>query len=694
SLSSTFRGHDHLVWEVSKRENGDIRFYMYAPSWIIDSAAARLQSTYQNVRIVKCNFSPVDTAGGYQFRLARKWLYTIKSLRNYQSSIMESLVSILSNSSPATLQFVLLPKGLHYQEKLKTAQRDYEKSKTTQRMQYPDDPGMGYVEDKELKSSLELTGKGIFAVEIRLSTDDEMVLKGVSGVMGEASAENRILPPSLFDTVVMKFFYSYWLYWFNQRMPSIILFRNCIISSFHLSTIIHLPSVRVRVANLNRAPIRRAAAPMKISRDIRYALMKDEKGPVGVLPGDRKYNNLLIGTQGGGKTTVLERIIFNDAQDPLKAQLIIDPNSDMAKKILGLIPPSRKVIYVDASDESCPWSINPFAFYLSKDVLVDNQINSFISKWGQSAIGPKSEELLSNSMYALLDTHKHFTYMEVFKMLVDPNFRDKVIEKLEDPFQRMYWEKTFIPLQDSNPKALEERLQAPRNKLNRILSVKIVNRLLTGRNAIDFYKELHDEKAIIIFNLPKGLIGKDNANLIGIWVLSEVWNVIQRQAALPFNERVKISLILEELKNLLCPDLENILSEGRKYGGETTVAFQHYEQIDDEVLLSSIRTLIQNIFLFRTQEVEDAERFTKIFMRLYSNNIQVSDEVQDRINFGPDDIFNIPVFNAICRWMVDGEPQAPFVGVTLPMDDLYNQEWADYHLGMQHLYLEPYRQAI
>ncbi|MEG6617618.1 TraM recognition domain-containing protein [Peptococcaceae bacterium 1198_IL3148] len=684
---SIFKGHDHMLWEIIKEDNGNIRFYIGAPNWAINGIKARLQSTYQNITFTSTNRITSDYDVRQQFGLARKWIYPLRSLRNYQSSITESLVSVLAvEKDNVRLQFLLTPKGLGFQKKVKLMQKAYEQTNIVEKLQDKSDTGMGYVEDKELKSALEITGKGVFSTEIRLCCDSYEATKSVAGVLGEASGENRLIQPGVIGGTILRLNKKLWLRWLNLRMPSILLFRKCILSSFHLATIIHLPSVRVRVANLNRAPIRRAAASMKISRDSKYAIMKDENGPVGILPEDRKYNNLLFGTQGGGKSTVIERLVYSDAQILEKAQVIIDPNNDMAKTVLGLIPPSRKVIFVDASDENCPWSINPFKHYLSKDVLVDNQIRTFIQKWGQSAIGPKSEEFLANTMYALLDTQSNFTYLDVFRMLVDQDFRDRVIMDIKDPFQRMYWTQTFIPMQENNPKALEERLQAPRNKLNRILSVKLVNRILTGPNPIDFYKELHDEKAIIVVNLPKGLIGSENAFLIGIWVISEVWNVIQRQSALAQEKRVKISIILEELKNLLCDDLENVLSEGRKYGAETTVAFQHYEQIDDEKLLSAIRTLIQNIILFRTQEVEDAERFTKLFMRLYSNMIQVNDDVQDRINFGPDDIFNIPVYHAICRWMVKGEPQAPFVGKTMPVDDLYRSDWAEYHISRQHEY--------
>lgn len=686
-----FRGHDHMVWEVISEPGGAIRFYLSAPAWVLESVKSRLQSTYQNIRFGEVKKILSNNEVRQQFNLARRWIYPLRSLRNYQSSITEALVSVLSNSQgQSRLQFLMVPKGLGFQRKIKLFQKAYEKFNLYKQVtdQSGTDPGMGYVEDKELKSALEITGKGIFATEIRLCCDSLDTARAVAGVLGEASGENRLVPPGPINYLLLNVFKKYWLKWINDLIPSIFLFRKCILSSFHLATIIHLPSVRVRVAGLNRCTIRRAPAPMKVSRDEKHMLMKDEKGPVGVLPQDRRFNMLLYGTQGGGKTTVIERLVYCDAQDYNKAQIIFDPNSDMAKKVLGIIPPSRKVIYIDASDPTCPWSINPFAHYLNKDLLVDNQMRSFQQKWGKVAIGPRSEDYLGHTMYALLDVKKHFTYMDVFMMLSDPDFREEIINKIKDPFEKTYWTKIFLPLEEKNPKALEEQLQAPRNKISRLVRGELRN-IIIGPNAIDLERELREEKAIIIFNLPKGLIGEDNAFLIGIWVINQLWNIIQGQAALPLEERVKISIILEEVKNLICGDLELLLSEGRKWGAESTVAYQFNKQIEDEVVLSSFKNLIQNIVLFRTQQIEDAEQFSKLFMRIYSNNIQVSDEVQDRINFGPDDIINIPIYNAICRWMVDGEPQAPFIAETVPVKD-YNPEWAEYHKSKQYEYAKDY----
>lgn len=674
-----FKGQDHFVWEIVKGNSG-IKFYITAPAAKLEAIKKRFQSTYQNLR-----FDEADSEHGQyqvlqQYRLAKPWFYTLKSLRDYQSSITESLVNVLDGAAGVIrLQFVLIPAPLSFQQQVKNMQISYEREHLSDKFYDESSPGIGYTQDKELKGSLELIGKGFFMVELRLVCDSWSAAQGVAGVFSEASSENRIVPPNILGEIMLRIFRRLWLKWLVNRMPSILLFRGFYLSSFHLATLIHLPSVRVRVATLNRYPVRRAVAPMKVCRDPGKAILKDEEGYVGINEEDRKFNVLMLGGQGMGKSTTMENIIRNDARDLNKAMIIIDPNNDLAAKALGLIPPNREVIYLNVADVNNRLGINPFSSDDVPDVLVTNVISNFKQFWGKEAIGPRSEELLINTMYALLDVLPSVTFYEVYRMMADVNYRTSVISQLTDDHQRLYWQHTFEAMSE-NEKFLEEALSAPRNKLNRILSVSNVRRVLTSRYNIDL-KELIAQKRILVVNLAKGAVGEENAYLLGVFLVTMLWQAIQSQVVLKPEKRIPVSLVVDEAHNFLCPGLEKLLSEGRKFGGQNTLAFQFMGQIEYEKVKKAVMNLAQNIILFRTEELEDAEKFSKIFMRLYSNMIQVSDEVQDRLNFGPDDILNLPEYKAIARLVSQGEVTAAFLAESIPTK--YNSEWADHHFEKQ-----------
>ena len=76
-------------------------------------------------------------------------------------------------------------------------------------------------------------------------------------------------------------------------------------------------------------------------------LLRDERGPVSIAPADRKYGHALIGGQGGGKSSVMARHFANDARDPDRAVILIDPKGPLAELCLGLAPADRTVHYLD-----------------------------------------------------------------------------------------------------------------------------------------------------------------------------------------------------------------------------------------------------------------------------------------------------------------------------------------------------------
>lgn len=675
-------GQDHAVWEIAREEGGAIRFYLSAPGRALAQLTARLQGTYQNIRFLPAPRWASLYRQKEQYHLARPWFYPLKSLRNYQSSLTEAIVSVLDAArGPAVLQFVLRPMPLSFARRVKQAQERFEREHLARRQQDQADPGVGYVQDKELKSSLELTGKGIFNVEIRLTAGDPGVSRGIAGALLEASAENRLLPPGLGERLALLVAGGAWGRWFRERMPAPGGFRRCILSSFHLATLIHLPSGRIRVPGLNRAPVRRAVAPLVVPRDPSAALLEDEYGAVSLREEDRKYNIVVLGGQGAGKSTVLENVMRLDARDPAKAVILLDPNNDLAEKALALVPPEREVIYLNLADPACPWAANPFAHYESKDVLVSNVLNSFKQVWGKEAIGPRSEELLGNAIYALLEQPETVTFYHVYRLLSDEGYRRQVTGALRDEHQRLYWNFTFAAMEE-NRRFLEEVLAAPRNKLNRLLSVGLVRRALTGPASIDLGTVMA-RRQVLIVNLAKGALGEENAGLLGVFLLNMAWQAMQAQVARAAGERVPVSLIIDEAHNFLCPALEKILAEGRKFGAQSTLALQFLGQLRDPVLRAAVENLAQNVFLFRTEQLADAEYFSKLFMRLYASTIQVTDEAQDRLNFAPDDILNLPTHHAICRLVVRGEPASPFVARTVDTRPFLRPEWRETHLARQ-----------
>lgn len=114
-------------------------------------------------------------------------------------------------------------------------------------------------------------------------------------------------------------------------------------------------------------------------------------------------------------------------------------------------------------------------------------------------------------------------------------------------------------------------------------------------------------------------------------------------------------ILAYEAHNYLIPSFEKLLAEGRAFGAQSVLAYQFGKQVESEKLREAIRNLVQNVFLFQTQSLDEADYYMKLFARVYSNMYQVSDEAQDALNLGADDIMRLPAFQTIVRLKVRGE---------------------------------------
>jgi hypothetical protein len=126
-----------------------------------------------------------------------------------------------------------------------------------------------------------------------------------------------------------------------------------------------------------------------------------------------------------------------------------------------------------------------------------------------------------------------------------------------------------------------------------------------------------------------------------------------------------------------------MLAEGRSAGVDAVFAWQYSAQIRDEVIRSGVRSLLQSISIFRMREMEDARSLAGLAMEIYSDRISVDQDEQERLRFSPDDVVKLPIHRAINLWVADGVPRAGFLGHTLPMEELHDEQVAEQHLIAQ-----------
>ena len=93
-----------------------------------------------------------------------------------------------------------------------------------------------------------------------------------------------------------------------------------------------------------------------------------------------------------------------------------------------------------------------------------------------------------------------------------------------------------------------------------------------------------DEGKILVVNLSKGLIGEDNAGILGAFIVTKVQLAAMSRSDIPdVADRRPFYLYVDEFQNFATDSFAVILSEARKYGLNLTVANQYISQMTDSV---------------------------------------------------------------------------------------------------------------
>ena len=680
-------GQVSWAFEIIRDQDGQIHFVIAAPHGWLTGIEDIWRNVYTNLRFKPWGDRARTWPVAQQIVLQRPWPYPTRIDTDYTTSVVEMMVQAMDRASgELRLQWLMTPLPVGpLTAKLRGSLHQVERDAQSAKANDPAHPGLGVVDRQDVSEATALLGRSAFRAEVRMAADDWHVMQRVYGALAGANGANQWKAQTVWA------FKGVWTRWLDRRVPSVGLFGHAILFSKPLATVIHIPSARLRVQSLNRMLVRRGPAPSTIPRTPALAILKDEIGPVGIPEGDRKFNTLFIGSQGGGKSTgMLQQLrvdaTWHDRRGRPKALVLIDIGKDTAKRALGIVPPNRDVIWFDPADPDCPWTLNPLMAGVHADALANDVLESLTQVFGDDAIRSRSREFLGNAILAVKEVHGSAAdFTMVYKMLTDNTFRQHVIDNVQDPHQRDYWQGTFTNTLANNQRFVEEGLAAPRNKLDEVLRSAAIRAVLTGgagRQQINL-RDVIEGRKVLIANLDKARLGKSGARLLGVFLITMVWHALETQTDIPEDQRVPTALVIDEAQNFISEGFLDILAEGRAYGAQTTLAVRFLGEILSDRAILGVRTLVQNLVIYQFELREEAEDFMKRFMRTYSNMISPNDEAQDNINFGADDFMRLPKHHVVCRWMVDGSPQQAFLAETIPWESVYDEATKQHHLARQ-----------
>jgi hypothetical protein len=366
--------------------------------------------------------------------------------------------------------------------------------------------------------------------------------------------------------------------------------------------------------------------------------------------------------------------------------ILLDPKGPLAELCLGLVPPRRTVHYMDLGHPEV--GMNPLTMKASPGVRAAVLLQALAEANPAGAIQAASDSFLRQAVAAVCAVEEQPTLWHVYKMLdfgKVPTYRLDVVRRLQtvdgSAFALNYWENEFPALVVDRGYAAQA-LNPPRNKLERLISTSEIDTLLRHPVGIDLQGVLERGEVLIVSG-AKAAVGENNTIVVTQLLLQVLHRALQAQQDLPEALRRRVSLLIDEAHNVLTASVAKMLAEGRSAGLEAVFAWQYSAQIRDEVIRSGVRSLLQSISIFRMREMEDARSLAGLAMEVYSDRISVDQEEQERLRFSPDDVVKFPIHRAVNLWVADGVPRAGFLGRTLPMEDLHDDQVAARHLIAQ-----------
>jgi hypothetical protein len=385
----------------------------------------------------------------------------------------------------------------------------------------------------------------------------------------------------------------------------------------------------------------------------------------GIKPQDRLRHIYIIGKTGSGKTTLLENMMIFDIENK-NGFAFIDAHGDTCERLLKFVPKERieDVIYFNPADLNYPFSFNilsqvPWEF---RHILVSGLMSVFKKIW-VDAWSSRMEYILTNTLLALVE-FPDSTLLDVNRMLADKNFREKVIEKLKDPVVKNFWTQEY----SRYTQAFQVEAIAPiQNKIGQFLTSPLIRNIIGQKESKIDFRKLMDEKKIFIANISKGLIGEDNAALLGAMLVTKIQLAAMSRADIPEQQRVDFYLYVDEFQNFATDSFINILSEARKYHLSLILANQYLDQLPDKIKTAIIGN-IGTIIAFRVGPL-DAEILAKEFGYL----VKI------------DDFVNLPSYYVYIKLLVDGKPTSPFLAKTLPPPARPEISYKDEIINLNHL---------
>ena len=618
---------EHLSFEIVSTA-GQIRFYVWVPKVLQNFVEGQIYSQYPTVQIYKMNEDYVDERTKYpvcystELTLTENEALPIKTFDNFEVDPLAGITGTLAKLSPdrsEELWVQILTRPIaddwhknttdKWVQKVKSGKRTIlgatgidwtwlvealgalfrppaggTNSETVVELSERDKTRISKAEEKATKLGFEVKIRLVYLGQNQ--TDARLNMQALVGTFKQYNSTNLngfkqtagSFNPSDLDAYKLRLFAS----------------RGFILNISELASVYHLPHTSVETPNIVWANSKTAEPPANlpiltgnehVDADVSAFGLTNFRGinhQFGLYRRDRSRHVYIIGQTGAGKSGLLELLALSDIFHN-QGYCIIDPHGDFAIDNLRFIPESRvkDVVYFNPADTAFPVAFNPLEITdPSRKPNICSEVIGVLKRMFGESWGPRLEHILRYTLLALLD-RPSTTLLDISRLLTDKDFRKETLDYCQDVTVLQFWKHEFGQW---NEKQVNESIAPVLNKVGAFTANPIIRNIIGQPKSSFDIRKIMDEGKILVVNLSKGLIGEDNAGILGAFLVTKVQLAAMSRSDIPLVEdRRPFYLYVDEFQNFATDSFAVILSEARKYGLNLTVANQYVSQMTDPV---------------------------------------------------------------------------------------------------------------
>ena len=674
---------NYISLEIANANGSDqFVYYVAVPNQYKELFEKQIISIFHKARITeaKSDYNIFNSEGisvGSYLESSNNPIYRIKTYEEFDHDplnvILNSFSKIQKEGQGASMQFIFAPRGEYYNKRYEYAIEQIEKGiPTKEAINIPETfvGGLGKTVFSIFKSSKKEEDKKpidteaiekikkkiaspVVSTNVRLiasadnRADAERILTSLESSFNQFTdtAGSGIRAKRLDKSYLKNLFrdFSFRRYDVGQNLP---------LSLHEFTTLIHFhttalsPTPQLKQFGSASAPAPSDIKPEGVLLGINTYRNVDTK--IYMQDNDRLRHIYAIGQTGTGKTTLLKNMIIQDINRG-EGACFIDPHGSDVLDILSNIPEHRykDVIYFDPSYIERPMALNMLEFDRShpeqKTFVVNELFSIFQKLYGAvpESMGPMFEQYFRNAtMLVIEDPESGSTLLDVSRVMTNKEFRQMKLSRCKNPVVVQFW--TEVAEKAGGEASLANIVPYITSKFDVFLANDIMRPIIAQEKSSFNFREIMDQKKILLVNLSKGRLGDINANLIGLILVGKILMAALSRVDMVGKDLAPFYLYIDEFQNITTDSIATILSEARKYKLSLNIAHQFIAQLEEDIR-DAVFGNVGSIITYRVG-AEDAEYLEK----------QLSPE------FTAKEIMNIDNYNAFVKMLINGRPAKAF----------------------------------